>query len=531
MKQRCIFILFFLSVTLVSGALYAQEELVLEVENYSMKNGQRVLRESFSYGKEIGGNTGKTYQVFLYPEFAYTQLVLSLSLEKPRIVYPSPQDPRRIVDRIKLAGWGVQIQMISSSGGAPGQSFYLDSEPGKPAVQFILETAELMRYKELLLTIYLPAELSVPPQQVIVPLAQLRPEASYFSTSARGAAALSGSSYFVVVASATSKKEEERKKYLKYIDGKPGLVVGYLNNNNPSYPVQYAIGIFDSKTNAESFRVSLMNGREIKGPFVREVRADEFDHNSFRVSSYNHERQSAEDSGLLAMDYATQPGHSPDVQAASPPRYFESAAPTPYEERTSTGRSPLYAQPRQLEPAGTAIYPGSAGGSPGYTQPRQLETTPSVPGASQNLYAIELGARSTPPQDLFSIHRRANVGGMPYFEKAGGLYRVRIGFFTSFNAAYQASIQVSAIFPDAKVIREDGYLVNAEDFQSAFIHDRGVQPVAAPRETGPIYHTVKDGETLYSISEHYDVTLEEIRRLNNLGQYEVVIPGQKVRIQ
>ncbi|MEQ8809546.1 MAG: LysM peptidoglycan-binding domain-containing protein, partial [Imperialibacter sp.] len=52
--------------------------------------------------------------------------------------------------------------------------------------------------------------------------------------------------------------------------------------------------------------------------------------------------------------------------------------------------------------------------------------------------------------------------------------------------------------------------------------------------SGQLYHTVEAGQTLYAISRQYDVSVEEIKRLNNLtsnelstGQQLVVKKGQK----
>ena len=42
------------------------------------------------------------------------------------------------------------------------------------------------------------------------------------------------------------------------------------------------------------------------------------------------------------------------------------------------------------------------------------------------------------------------------------------------------------------------------------------------------YHTVQKGETLYKISKKYGITVEELRKLNNLSRDRSVRPGQKV---
>jgi LysM repeat protein len=42
------------------------------------------------------------------------------------------------------------------------------------------------------------------------------------------------------------------------------------------------------------------------------------------------------------------------------------------------------------------------------------------------------------------------------------------------------------------------------------------------------YHEVKAGETLYQISRRYDLSVEELRRLNNLEEGALIRPGQKL---
>jgi LysM repeat protein len=45
------------------------------------------------------------------------------------------------------------------------------------------------------------------------------------------------------------------------------------------------------------------------------------------------------------------------------------------------------------------------------------------------------------------------------------------------------------------------------------------------------YHLVSKGETLYSISRTYGLTLNELRRLNNLDEKAAIYPGQKLKIK
>ena len=66
--------------------------------------------------------------------------------------------------------------------------------------------------------------------------------------------------------------------------------------------------------------------------------------------------------------------------------------------------------------------------------------------------------------------------------------------------------------------------------------------VPAERETEPAiqkspiskskrsYHEVSRGETLYRISKKYGISVDELRRLNNINQNQTIYPGQKLLV-
>jgi pyruvate/2-oxoglutarate dehydrogenase complex dihydrolipoamide acyltransferase (E2) component len=54
---------------------------------------------------------------------------------------------------------------------------------------------------------------------------------------------------------------------------------------------------------------------------------------------------------------------------------------------------------------------------------------------------------------------------------------------------------------------------------------------AQPAAAKPVLHEVRAGETLFRISRTYGVTVDEIRRLNNLGADDVIRPGQVLTIR
>jgi LysM repeat protein len=56
---------------------------------------------------------------------------------------------------------------------------------------------------------------------------------------------------------------------------------------------------------------------------------------------------------------------------------------------------------------------------------------------------------------------------------------------------------------------------------------KAVSSKASEKTTIKRYHTVRNGETLYSISRRHNLTVQKIRRLNNLNS-SVIHPGQKL---
>lgn len=50
-------------------------------------------------------------------------------------------------------------------------------------------------------------------------------------------------------------------------------------------------------------------------------------------------------------------------------------------------------------------------------------------------------------------------------------------------------------------------------------------------ESKPVYHVVSAGETLYRISRQYNLTVDALRRLNNLSENESIQTGQKLLVK
>ena len=53
----------------------------------------------------------------------------------------------------------------------------------------------------------------------------------------------------------------------------------------------------------------------------------------------------------------------------------------------------------------------------------------------------------------------------------------------------------------------------------------------AKKQTKPVYHEVVSGETLYSISRRHSLTVEELRRLNQLRSGEIIHPKQMLLVR
>jgi membrane-bound lytic murein transglycosylase D len=55
-------------------------------------------------------------------------------------------------------------------------------------------------------------------------------------------------------------------------------------------------------------------------------------------------------------------------------------------------------------------------------------------------------------------------------------------------------------------------------------------PSAPAVRSGTIKHTVRRGDSLWSIARHYDVRVSDIMRWNDLGRNAVIQPGQSIKI-
>ena len=65
--------------------------------------------------------------------------------------------------------------------------------------------------------------------------------------------------------------------------------------------------------------------------------------------------------------------------------------------------------------------------------------------------------------------------------------------------------------------------------------DKGAQPsrkedAGEEKAGGPRLYTVEKGDTLFSIGQEYDITVEQLREWNDLGPQEYIQPGQELQV-
>lgn len=61
--------------------------------------------------------------------------------------------------------------------------------------------------------------------------------------------------------------------------------------------------------------------------------------------------------------------------------------------------------------------------------------------------------------------------------------------------------------------------------------DKAIQPGVVDRMTAPLHHVVKTGETLGKIANRYSISLANILALNNLKERSIIFPGQQLKIR
>lgn len=71
---------------------------------------------------------------------------------------------------------------------------------------------------------------------------------------------------------------------------------------------------------------------------------------------------------------------------------------------------------------------------------------------------------------------------------------------------------------------------NAAELQAAVGNPQGTAKKESIAATQGQYHVVQSGDTLSGISKKYGVSVDELRRLNNIGKGDLIYPGQKIMV-
>lgn len=91
-------------------------------------------------------------------------------------------------------------------------------------------------------------------------------------------------------------------------------------------------------------------------------------------------------------------------------------------------------------------------------------------------------------------------------------------------------------------LRMDHLTMSLETLQKQLKENPPPQPAAPAEETAASppsqpgtnnmhYHEVSAGDTLYSISKKYNLSVDELRKLNRMAPNSVIVPGQKLIVQ
>lgn len=95
---------------------------------------------------------------------------------------------------------------------------------------------------------------------------------------------------------------------------------------------------------------------------------------------------------------------------------------------------------------------------------------------------------------------------------------------------WMSNTQSSFISVDEKLAALGRQIEQVASRSSASAAGKSVQPPAAASPGKKQYHTVSSGETLYSIARKYGISVDDVRRLNNLSQNQPIQAGQKLVI-
>jgi hypothetical protein len=162
----------------------------------------------------------------------------------------------------------------------------------------------------------------------------------------------------------------------------------------------------------------------------------------------------------------------------------------------------------------------------------------------------EYSARRQDRQSRF-LGRLIGKSGFSFFIGAVilGLFILFAGLFPS-SSSFDSEIKMRSLERRIKQLEEKLHALNWIETRLDHIEEKNGQfttfmntfdrvttlsrssPSQASKvETKDLYHRVSSGETLYGISRHYGLTVEELSRLNKLPSKGTIYPDQKLLIR
>jgi len=91
----------------------------------------------------------------------------------------------------------------------------------------------------------------------------------------------------------------------------------------------------------------------------------------------------------------------------------------------------------------------------------------------------------------------------------------------------QAGYATDRKYPEKLIAIIERY--DLHEYDEAVV-ETGLSPVRQPKQYDVFTHTVEKGDTLYAISRRYDISVDELRRLNNLND-NIISVGQVLNIR
>ena len=179
----------------------------------------------------------------------------------------------------------------------------------------------------------------------------------------------------------------------------------------------------------------------------------------------------------------------------------------------------------------------------GYTEEKFREindmNSRDIVRIGQRVKTSDCDCPSTSTSDRSVSHPESQPTGYQYFRERDTQGATRFNYVNPRQATETPVNKNIPTFYDAPAERR---------FQEAEEQQRGAKPyyeaVDTPQSYGDVsisyeidapnsrqVHTVRDGESIYSVARKYKMTVERLRELNNLERNEVVIPYQRLYVE